>query len=205
METRTITIAFHNHNQGPTTMKPTLIRPFDKKTFDEIKEHVGHIRKAYDWPGIPVHDANDPEDNKFSRWFWHNLPMLKQLHHSPELIMKASKVFGEPVKPSYVFTSLYDANGVCPVHRDRPQCRYTIDLCIDQDDVWPIYVEDLEDKNPDKLARCKPYILKPGEALCYSGTGQTHYRKPMKEDSKATWINLAFFHWVPTSWMGEVK
>lgn len=172
-------------------MKPTIIRPFDEKTFASLKEHVKHVRMVVDAPGLPYHDAGFPDNERFNRWAWHNLPRLVELHHSPKLITLASDTFGVDLKPSYAFLSMYGPDGVCPLHTDRPQCQFTIDLVINQDSAWPIYVDG------------EPYLLGEGEALCYSGTRQPHFRKPMKEDSKATYIDLAFFHWVPTNWMGK--
>ena len=117
--------------------------------------------------------------------------MLHALHHSPELLDFAHKTFGVAVKPSYVFLSMYGPEGVCPLHTDRPQCQFTIDLQINSDGEWPIYVDG------------QPHVLKDGEALCYSGTGQPHFRKPMATDSTATKMDLAFFHFVPINWMGK--
>jgi len=173
------------------SVKPVILRPFDDKTFAAIQEHVKHIRMAFDAPGAIYHDVDAPENNKFNRFCWHNLPKLVELHHSPKLITLASETFGVNVKPSYAFLSMYGPDGVCPKHTDRPQCQFTIDLVLNQDAEWPIYVDGVA------------YSLKEGEALCYSGTGQEHYRNPMNQDSKATYIDLAFFHWVPTNWIGR--
>lgn len=172
---------------------PAIISPFDKETFAKLKEHVRHIRMAFDAPGNPYHDANEPEFGRFNRWQWHSLPMMIELHHSPELIALASMVFGTPVKPSYSFLSMYGKDGVCPPHKDRSPCQFTIDLQIESDGQWPIYIEN------------EPFLLKDGEALCYSGTDQLHYRRSMQEIPGMTFMNLAFFHWVPTNWMGEKK
>lgn len=178
-------------------LKPTIILPFSEDALVRLREHVSQIRLAYDWPGIPYHDASHAPADKFNRWFWHNLPLLVEMHHHPELLALASDVFGQPVKPSYVFLSMYGPEGVCPPHQDRPQCQFTIDLLINSNHknvAWPIYV--------DKI----PYILRtPGEALAYSGTNQLHFRNPMQEDSDATKVDLAFFHFVPTTWMGAVS
>ena len=171
--------------------KPTIIKPFPEDKFKALQEHVKHIRKLFDAPGVPYHDADAPPESRFNRWSWHNAPMMVELHHSPKFIALASKTFGVDVKPSYVYLSMYGSEGVCPKHVDRPQCQYTIDLAVNQDAMWPIYVSD------------QSYMLQEGEALCYSGTGQEHYRNPMKQDSHATFIDLVFFHWVPTNWMGR--
>lgn len=175
---------------------PMVITPFSDETVSKIVEHVKHVRSCFDAPGNPYHDANET-NNRFNRWYWHNLPLLKKLHHDPEFISLVSNHFGQPLKPSYVFLSMYGPEGVCPVHTDRPQCQFTVDMLVSSDHTdkpWPIYVNE------------NPYVLtKPGEALAYSGTGQVHYRKPMSVDSDATKVDLAFFHFVPTDWMGRLE
>jgi hypothetical protein len=175
-------------------MEPTIFRPFESLQFAELKRHTGEIRRAFDYPGIPYHDADEEnKDNKFNRWQWHNLPLLVEMHHDHEFIKTVSDMLGVKVKPSYVFLSMYGPDGVCPLHVDRPQCQFTVDLAIEQDAIWPIYIND------------KPIALQEGEAVLYSGTGDPHFRKPMSEDSLATYCTLAFFHFVPTTWMGRLS
>lgn len=174
------------------TPEPKIIRPFSDEVFADISRHVKEIRRIFDVPGNPYHDAGTPAADLFNRWFWHNLPVLRKLHNSRDLVNKVSDLFGRDLKPSYVFLSMYGPEGVCPVHVDRPQCQYTVDLLVHGGEEWPIYVNG------------KPYISQPGDALCYSGTGQVHFRKPMKDDSKAVMADLAFFHFVPAEWQGEL-
>ncbi len=181
-------------------MEPKIITPFSPAMLKGIQEHVREIRRGFDWPGIAYHDANEPEQTRMNRWYWHDLPLLKSIHNSPEFRSLADEIFGERLKPSYVFLSMYGPDGVVPLHSDRPQCYRTIDLQVNADGEWPIYVED------------KPYVLKDGEALCYSGTDQPHYRKPMHEDSihratggRTKFMNLAFFHFVSVDWQGSLS
>lgn len=177
-------------------LTPKIIRPFEDSIFQDLQNHVKEVRRIFDWRGNAYHDANEPDDKRMNRYFWHNLPLLQELHNSRAMINLASDVFGQDVKPSYVFLSMYGPQGVVPLHSDRPQCVFTIDLLIHsnhKDRAWPIYVEN------------QPYQLeKPGDALCYSGTGQPHFRKPMSEDSDATKVDLAFFHFVPVSFHGKL-
>lgn len=172
-------------------IEPKIIRPFSNQDFNSIRTHVREVRRIYDWPGIPLHDRAD--EMKFNRWYWTDLPFLTSLHQHPDFIKLASDMAGRPLKPSYNFASMYNQDGVCPLHTDRPQCQFTIDLQVESDGTWPIYIEE------------KPYELKDGEALCYSGTGQPHYRKSMKEDGTCKSMNLVFFHFVPVEWMGAIK
>jgi hypothetical protein len=171
---------------------PVVFQPLSSEALCALQNHIKEVRRCFDWPGIPYHDANEPEANRFNRWYWHNLPLLRSIHNSAEFIATATKIFGRAVKPSYVFLSMYGLEGVCPLHQDRQQCQFTIDLCVNSDGEWPIFVDE------------KPYVSKPGDALAYSGTGQPHYRKSMKESGTCTYMDLAFFHFVPTEWQGAL-
>lgn len=174
-------------------MEPILFIPFSNEENEELRQHVLQVRKIFDVPGNKYHDCDAPEKDKFNRWCWHNLPLLVKFHHSPEFLMNVRNIFKKDLKPSYVFLSMYGPEGVCPLHTDRPQCQYTVDMVISQDGLWPIYIDN------------KPFGLQTSQAICYSGTEQPHYRKPMNQDSEATYCNLAFFHFVETNWMGPLS
>lgn len=195
---------------------PTIqFRPLKKSVFADVQRHVREVRRLFDWPGIPYHDVGEHVDNRFNRWYWHNLPVLRAIHNDPEFIRMACKIFGTPVQPSYVFLSMYGPEGVCPPHTDRPQCPYTIDLAINQDGTWPIYIG-ADQNTPDD--ECRAYLLEPGEAVAYSGVYHRHFRNSMCADSRAysqpgnsealirpaTYTDLAFFHFVDTNWQGKV-
>jgi hypothetical protein len=172
--------------------EPLVLSPFDDQTLTDIRTHVGQVRRCFDWPGMPYHDHGNPPEDLFNRWFWHNLPLLKQVHHG-KLTQLASDIFGQPLKPSYCFLSMYGPEGICPPHTDRPQCQFTIDVQLNSDGSWPIYIED------------KQFVLTNGQAIAYSGTGQRHFRKAMRLDGdNCTFMDLAFFHFVPTNWQGKL-
>jgi hypothetical protein len=195
-------------------METKIIRPFNDAQFTDIKKHVTEVRRLFDWPGIPYHDVCEGVEAKFNRWYWHNLPLLRSLHNDPDFIRLACETFGTKVQPSYVFLSMYGPDGVCPPHTDRPQCLYTIDLAVNQDGTWPIYIGENQGTT---LEDCKPFILQEGEAIAYSGVNNRHYRKSMNVDSekilpgkektvvRATYTDLVFFHFADIRWQGEVK
>jgi hypothetical protein len=176
---------------------PKIVRPLKEEWFLDIQTHIRELRRVFDWPGVAYHDKSSDPHDVFNRWVWYNLPLLVRYHHDPQFIAYVSDLAGRPVKPTYVFTSMYGADGICPLHVDRPQCQFSVDMLVasnHKDKPWPIYVED------------EPYILeRPGDAVFYSGTGQKHYRNPMKEESDATKVDLVFFHFAPIEWQGELK
>lgn len=160
------------------------------------------------------------DEGDFVRTYAHNVPFFVKIHR--QLTDLASDIFGEPVKPSYCFLSMYKDNGICPLHVDRPQCRYTIDYLIrqDQEDAWPIHIGDhMTDEQraaideagighptgDDIQARIDmenwhTVELKPNDATCYSGTHSWHYRS---QRLKGT-ADLVFFHFVPVAFDGPL-
>lgn len=187
-----------------------------------LENHQKIIKYLDDFtPYIPFADDHQ-QPNKtdfFKRRFYHNLPFFVEIHK--QLVDFASDIFGEKLKPSYVFLSLYDDGGRCPLHVDRPQCRYTIDYLIRQasDNSWPIKIaapmaestrQDPDFKNPEtdeeidqiiQTNKWYEYNLTPNDAICYSGTNAWHYRPTFSIGT----AELAFFHFVPEGFDGPLN
>jgi hypothetical protein len=171
--------------------------------------------------GVPLLSDENETDNKFNRRYAHNPPYLVGIHR--QLTDFASDLFGEKLKPSYVFLSIYNEQGICPLHIDRPQCYRTIDYLIDQDvdEEWPLHVGPIMSNaereqilesgkaHPStkkdiaaikKATEFEPVILSPNDAVCYSGTHSWHYRDQIKGRS----ARLAFFHFVQEDFDGPL-
>lgn len=180
---------------------------------DDVREHVLWWLD-HRVPMLPI----ERDDDQFSRGWLHNPPLLVDLHN--RLTPFASEVFGEPVKPSYVGLSMYDGGGVCPLHIDRPQCRYTIDWLIrdTMPERWPIYVSDVltdeqvalspgHPKDAESIAAVKATQTwhridkEPNDAVAFSGTHSWHYRDPIPGGT----ADLAFFHYVPVGFDGPLS
>jgi hypothetical protein len=161
------------------------------------------------------------EGEHFSRFMAQNVGIFQHIHN--QLVDFASEQFGEEVKPSYSFLSMYDDNGICPLHIDRDQCLYTIDYLIRQDspEPWPIYIgQPISDEERNEVAlagmahpedehtifRIKErqnftkVELQPNDAVLYSGTHQWHYRDHIPSGT----ADLAFFHFVPEAFDGSL-
>jgi hypothetical protein len=157
----------------------------------------------------------------FSRFMAQNVGIFQHIHG--QLVDFVSEQFGQQVKPSYSFLSMYDDNGICPLHIDRDQCLYTIDYLIRQDDPkpWPIYIgqpisdeerqeicdtdtatpEDEQDISRIKQSETFTKVeLQPNDAVLYSGTHQWHYRDRIPSGT----ADLAFFHFVPEAFNGSL-
>lgn len=164
-------------------------------------------------------DLDQPDSlKKFHRRSLHNPQFLVSIHH--QLTDFAGELFGVDVKPSYVFLSMYESGGQCYLHRDRDQCRFTIDYLISQEqsDCWAITISDQMSEHEvsahlkrdvDSVEEMSDIFvshewnscyLKPNDAVCYSGTHSWHYR-PTRSAGR---VNLAFFHFVEKDWNGSL-
>ena len=113
----------------------------------------------------------------FNRYALHDSPYLQQLHKDIKPYMET--LMGKELEITYSYLSMYDSNGYCPPHRDRHVCQWTLDLCVNQDQQWPLFVED------------QTFNLKENEALIYSGTDQLHWRERIHTNGHC---DLVFFH-----------
>jgi hypothetical protein len=173
---------------------------------------------------VPLMSLGTPLDRDgdlFVRRYAHNPPFFVGIHE--QLAEFASDLFGEKVKPSYSFLSMYEDNGICPLHIDRPQCRYTIDYLIRQTQAepWPIHIGDhMTDQQRlalDESGGGRPtdddaiqaridqenwhtVLLNPNDAVCYSGTHSWHYRSQRLVGT----ADLVFFHFVPEAFDGPL-
>lgn len=199
------------------TDRPLVVQQlFDTNTHNTLLRYVNEFV-----PMFPLAADRKQSDgySKFGRRYAHNLPLLVQMHR--QLTDYASELFGEKVKPSYVFLSMYDKGGRCPLHIDRPQCRYTIDYLVQQEkpEPWSISIgkqmsdeerNSVEDSHPqtnevvEKVIASQDWtdcLLKPNDAVCYSGTNAWHYRK----DASLGTADLIFFHFVPEKFNGPLN
>jgi hypothetical protein len=180
-----------------------LEHPFDAATHEEIRRVTASLKPT----DLELHEAAN-----FGRFVVHNHPFFTELQQ--RTVPWVSEMVGEPVEAGYNFLSLYTSKGVCAVHMDAPEAKWTLDFCIDQAAPWPIYfskvqtweaqaAEDWENEaweSKIKQSRSQnftPYTLQPGQAVLFSGSSQWHYRDPMPEAGGKQFCTLLFFHFIP--------
>jgi hypothetical protein len=152
--------------------------------------------------GLKAQNGEHNFDSTFNRHHFNNIPFFVDLHHGLLTIL-AQKIFQEKLKPSYSFVSFYaQGKGICNAHVDQPRCYKTIDVCLNQNYPWTLWVNHQDkivtgEENQDILARVKqgsvPYTLEKGDALCYSGVDHAHWRAQIRPDN---FCDLVFFHFV---------
>jgi hypothetical protein len=191
---------------------------FEVKAFPQVFDTATLERIAQIIKALPDVRYERHEVDGFGRLVVHNDPYITILQR--RVVDLASEAAGEPLEPSYNFISLYSEMGVCPVHMDAPNAKWTLDVCIRQSEPWPIhlsqvvpwpeaadYGDDWEASiRRDPGLRWDSYSLEPGGAILFSGSSQWHYRDP-QPDSKGEkqFCELVFFHFVPkgTKTLGE--
>lgn len=192
-------------------MKPK--EPFVIKNFFQ-KAELGRLQAYLE--SLKTNPIMKEDIKSFSRLYCVNDPLTQKLHQTHAWDV-ASTVFPVPLKPSYSFVSLYrPGQGSCPIHVDRPQCFYTIDVCINQAQPWPIYVNSKEKflaypiwiggKDDESIVEemkntSQEFLLEPGDALCYSGTHHPHWRNQLQPDN---FCDLIFFHFVAADFTGSL-
>jgi len=177
--------------------------PFDAATMEEIRLVTASLRPT----DLELHEAR-----RFGRFVVHDHPFFTELQQ--RTVPWVSEAVGEPVEAKYNFLSLYPSKGVCAVHMDAPEAKWTLDLCIDQAAPWPIYFSAVQPW-PDSVAEAwrnegwennikqsrslefTSHTLEPGQAVIFSGSSQWHYRDPMPEASGKQFCTLLFFHFIP--------
>jgi hypothetical protein len=159
---------------------------------------------------IPITSMEMHEIKRFGRLVVHNHATFKKMHH--ELVAQVSDLVGEEVEPSYNFLCLYTRTGVCEPHLDAPSAKWTLDICIDQSEPWPIHFSqivpwpeerlDLDDdwqsfiKNSPHL-NFQAKVLTPGNGIVFSGSSQWHYRDALPQGRSREFCDLLFFHYIP--------
>ena len=193
--------AFEPFRTRPDFTLRRVDRVFDDATMAKIKAvvHTLNIQR------LEAHEAR-----AMGRFIVHDDPYFTELQRTTTSLV--SELVGESVEPSYNFLSLYTKLGVCPVHMDAPEAKWTLDFCIEQSEPWPIHFsaiqpwpEDFHYEGDDwqewikrsPELRFESHALEPGRAVVFSGSSQWHYRDPLPQTGQKHFCNLLFFHYVP--------
>ena len=186
----------------PLTFKYIKLNDFfDEKFRKELQSIIRSIPKEK----FEMHELQ-----RFGRFVVHDFPHFTDLQN--DLVGKVSDLVGEPVEPSYNFLSMYTKMGKCEPHLDAPFAKFTLDVCIDQSDPWPIHFSEIipwpddggslgenwqtEIKSYTGL-NFKAETIMPGDAILFSGSSQWHYRDPLPAKGSNSFCDLLFFHFIP--------
>lgn len=122
------------------------------------------------------------------------------IYFHEQLAPLVSRLVGETVKPSYVYSAIYVEDAILKPHVDRPQCEFTMSLQIGYDPVqtdatpWALCLDDASEKRVETF-------LANGDALVYKGCELIHYREALFKNHRSTSI---FFHFVGQDFAGSL-
>jgi hypothetical protein len=146
----------------------------------------------------------------FGRLVVHDHPVFTQLQRTFTPLV--SELAGEDLEPSYNFLSLYNNLGVCMPHMDAPQAKWTLDICLDQSEPWPIsfsqpvsWPEEFQGSQVDWRTQIledpnlefSTYAPQVNDALFFTGSNQWHYRDRIARTKAENFCHLMFLHYIP--------
>lgn len=147
------------------------------------------------------------ELDRFGRLVAHNVPFFNQLQI--DLVDFVGDLVGESVEPAYNFLSLYTRLDGFGPHLDAPTAKWTLDVCLDQSEPWPLSISQVvewpDDFPPtdgdweadivsDPNLHFTEFVHEPGDGVVFSGSSQWHFRAPLP---RAGTSDLVFFHYIP--------
>ena len=178
---------------------------FSDKVLRECKELIVELT---------TNELEKQELLRMGRLVVHDHPYFTQMQKT--FVDMVSEIAQEPVEPYYNFLSLYNNLGNLEVHMDAPYAKWTLDVCIDQSDIWPIYFSQVEPWpedfdyteddwetyiKEDKTHRFSRYDLNIGDGVVFAGSAQWHYRNRIiqlrKNNRENNYCHLIFFHFIP--------
>ena len=199
--------AFSVFHTRPDFNVKLLERVLDEETLGRLRYLVKSLKPAE----FELHEVRS-----FRRFVVHDHPLVTELQAT--LVSLVSELVGEAVESSYNFLSLYSGMGVCPLHMDSPEAKWTLDLCLSQSEAWPIYFSQVQrwpEIDPDvalpewaganwqdaikqsAAMNFSSHTMNAGQALIFSGSSQWHYRNAMPSGNVNAFCDLVFFHFIP--------
>ncbi|MHA2403976.1 MAG: 2OG-Fe(II) oxygenase family protein [Candidatus Kariarchaeaceae archaeon] len=128
-------------------------------------QHAAQLEKEF-FVTDEIFDFNGDEQAPKSSAVYDYLPALELLaNKTPEV----SKLIGETVLPTYVYSRIYRNGSILHRHTDRPGCEISMTLHLGSDKPWAIWIETPEGKN-------RSVNLNPGDAMLYLGCIAPHWR-----------------------------
>jgi len=170
--------------------------PFQKKGFEIRKKYIPSHFSTYLRNYFTLRAQTDPSLKGDSQ-----APNSHCVYGDPafDMVMAMSthdigEIVGKNLIPQYTYARIYKNGSVLERHRDRPECQYSITLCLggEYDKQWPIWIKDYDGND-----HCVG--LDEGDMVVYHGTDLEHWREEFEGDTQYQ----LFMHYVDAD--GEFK
>ena len=191
--------AFDGLRTDPGFRVKSLEAPLSIGNLEALREHCR---------SLTLERLERHELGEFGRLVAHDLPLVTEIHHG--LSPLVSRLAGEEVEPTYNFLSLYHGGGSLPPHLDDPQAKFTLDVCLDSNVDWPIFVSEPVawpcagdfsgegwEERVKSSAQFSSHVIRPGSGILFSGSAQWHYRNAFPGSGAGDYCDLVFFHFRP--------
>ena len=89
------------------------------------------------------------------------------------------EIIGKNLIPQYTYARVYKNGSVLEKHSDRPECQYSVTLCLggEYKKPWPILINDYSGKTHE-------VPLDVGDMMIYHGTELEHWRDKFEGDTQ---------------------
>lgn len=188
----------------PLRTRPSFRETLLERVFDEVElEEIRSISRAVRPDQLEMHEVQS-----HGRLVVHDDPALVSIQK--KLLPRMEELVEEPLEVSYNFLAFYTQRGVCAPHLDAPDAKWTLDLCLEQTEPWPIHFSEIvpwpdrfpsaDGEWPERIAdpsRFRSYTMEPGQSLVFSGSSQWHYRDAFPGKDPRRSCTLLFFHFFP--------
>ena len=170
--------------------------PFQKQGFEVVKGYIPPFFSTYLRNYFTLRAQIDPTLTGDPQ-----APNSHSVYGDPafEMVMAMStpdieEIVGKNLIPQYTYARIYKNGSVLERHSDRPECQYSITLCLggEYDKHWPIWINDYSGKSHE-------VPLDEGDMVVYHGTALEHWR----DKFEGTTQYQLFMHYVDAQ--GEFK
>jgi len=89
------------------------------------------------------------------------------------------KVVNKKLIPQYTYARIYKNGSDLKIHRDRPECEYSVTLCLGgkYEKPWPIWIKDYAGNSHE-------VSLDVGDCVVYHGTQVEHWREKFEGETQ---------------------
>jgi hypothetical protein len=147
---------------------------FQNKGFEVVKGFIPTSFANYLRSYLALRAQNDPSLKADSQ-----VPNALTVYGDPAFdtlmavsIQQVENAVGKKLIPQYTYARIYNNGDILKRHLDRPECEYSVTLCLggDYDNQWPIWLKDYDGKDYE-------VPLDEGDCVIYKGTELEHWRE----------------------------
>jgi len=157
------------------------MKQFQAKGFEKVERYIPPTFSSYLKNYFTLRVQNDSTLNGDCQ-----VPDSYSVYGDPafDMVMAMSaedigRIVGKKLIPQYTYARIYKNQAVLERHKDRPECQYSVTLCLggDYQEKWPIWIQDYEGKSYE-------VPLDEGDMLVYSGCELEHWRDKFEGNSQ---------------------